>query len=78
MLALSPTYTLTVTVHDRLSSQITVMQSGIASASSVPVVRKFYKDETTGCDRVLSVVQKALADAGVDADVTLSRFEWQA
>lgn len=79
---LDPTYTLYVQIKDKL--QLTPapgevnITPGEGRAPSSSFDRRFHNGLTgkTGCDEVLAVVKKALADAGLtDALVTLERFE---
>jgi hypothetical protein len=64
LIVMHPTYTLTVEIQDREATRA--------------VLGQFYNGLTgeTGCDKIIALVKKSLADAGLkDVSVTLSRFE---
>lgn len=85
MITLYPTYQLRVEVKDR-PPQTGQAMAGAFQASTggslqalgqSPSPYKWYGafGEKTGCDDVLAAVKKALSDAGIQATVTLERFE---
>lgn len=79
MMVLSPTYRMTVTIKDKMPQTSGAMGSGTAQASMGAEIRSPYKfgdtvNGKTGCDEALAAVKKALADAGLDAQVFFDQF----
>lgn len=77
MIVPHPTYTLRVTVKDALKSSLNERQ-GLQAAEGKP--HKYFDAAggKTGCDEVLNAVKAALIKSGVEADVSLERFEHKA
>jgi hypothetical protein len=78
--ALNPTYSLRVIIKDALPEPMSYQagqQAGMAAMNSPANGRKWYNGLTgkTGCDDVLSAVRDALNKVGIQAEVSLDKFE---
>lgn len=83
LLALHPTYTFEIVVHDRavVPPLGGIQAYQIGPGNIVPSsLHKFGYVEggNTGCDEALSAIKKAIADVGIVADVRLTKFEHSA
>jgi hypothetical protein len=83
-MVLHPTYTLRVEVRDRLQPPTVGQQGQLGQqfvTQSVPFKPHKYWDGLagkSGRDEVLAAVRAALRDNGIDAEVSLERFEHKA
>lgn len=77
---LHPTYTLSVTIRDahQLMNNQAEIGCGFEGGKVVTLSGHKYFDSQrgkSGCDEALAAVKSALSKAGIEADVSLDRFE---
>jgi hypothetical protein len=79
LIVLHPAYTFEIVVHDRPAPQTNFSVSH--DGQPVPYNGHKFADEhngKTGCDEAIAAVKKAIADAGLVADVRLTKFDHKA
>lgn len=79
LIVMNPTYTLRVIIRDRMQNQ-QVSGGNLTGAQGAPVPWRPHKyfggvGGTSGCDAALEAIRTALQKAGIDAEVSLDRFE---
>ena len=76
---LHPTYTLRVTVKDRMRVADANSAQGLASLGKPQNPHRFFNGLTgkTGCDEVLVAVKEALQSKGIVCEIMFERFEHQ-